>query len=90
MDWYDPVLWGFALLIVFPDRVLDWIAERIGKELNLLHLLLLEAIAISSLVLFSIYLVNHEPRFQWWHPCFYVGACACFRAVWAFIVSLFD
>jgi hypothetical protein len=49
MRWYDPTILGFAAVVVFPDYVLEWLPDQTGNVFTLLHLLLLEALAVLGL-----------------------------------------
>ncbi len=40
---------GLGLVIIHPDRVLDWLADQTGRIYRLRHLIILELMAIAAL-----------------------------------------
>lgn len=88
-DWYDPILIGLAALIVYPDVVLNWIGDRIGRTFGWIHLVLLEVAAIGSMIGLTAWLMPQYPRLQWWYPLLFVGVFATFRALRWLINQLF-
>ena len=44
-------------LIVFPDKILDWIADKTGRSLTRFHIVIIEVLAIGLLVLMMIFIL---------------------------------
>jgi hypothetical protein len=78
MDWFDPILLGFAALIVFPDYFLNWLSDTTGKAFNLLHLIALEVMALAGLTVFMVLVMPHKPKLLWWHPAVFVSVLTGF------------
>jgi hypothetical protein len=81
IHWYDLVFIGLAAAIVYPDRILEWLSEQTGRAWGLLHLILVEAIAIGLMIAAMILLMPIYPRLEWWHPLFHVGMLAGIRTL---------
>ena len=80
-NWYDIVLIGLAAVIVYPDKVLDWLAERVGRELGWFHLILIEVVAAALMTITMVLLMPVYPNLAWWYPVFAVFAIATFRFI---------
>ena len=87
--WYDIILVGLAAIIVYPDKVLEWLSERTGRELGWLHLILIEVVAIGLTVIAMVLLMPAYPKLEWWYPILFVGMLALFRIVIWFIKQMF-
>jgi hypothetical protein len=79
--WYDLIIGALAAVIVYPDRVLDWIGERTGRAFNWRHVLLLQAIAVTLMVVVMAFLMPAYPRLHWWYPVLLVGILVLFRGI---------
>lgn len=88
--WYDILLVGLAAMIVYPDKVLEWLGERTGRELGWLHLILIEFVAIGLMVIAMILLMPVYARLEWWYPIIFVGLLTVLRTVMWSIKQMFD
>ena len=79
--WCDISIVGFAGLIVYPDKVLDWVADYSEWDFGWRSVAVLEATAIVLIFLTFELLPPIYPRLQWWQPFFYVGFLGILRAV---------
>lgn len=87
--WYDIIIVGLAAVIVYPDKVLDWIGERTGRVFGWRHVLLLEMIAVSLMVVSMALLMPAYPQLGWFHPLLFIGALTLCRVILWFIAELF-
>jgi inner membrane protein involved in colicin E2 resistance len=87
--WYDIIIVGLAAVIVYPDKVLDWIGEHTGRVFGWRHVVLVEAVAITLMFVAMALLMPAYPRLQWWHPLVFIGILALFRGIMWFIIELF-
>jgi hypothetical protein len=89
LNWYDLVFVGLAFVVVYPDKVAEWLTEHMGIEPGWLPVILIEGAAIALIALATILLMPHHPRLEWWHPAFHVGIVAGVRALHALVTSWF-
>ena len=82
--WYDIIIVGLAAVIVYPDRMLDWIGERTGRAFDWRHVVLVEVLVAAMSLLMPAY-----PRLEWWYPLVFVGILAVFRSIMWFVTDLF-
>jgi hypothetical protein len=87
--WYDIIIVGLAAVIVYPDRLLDWIGERTGRAFGWWHVVLLEVVAASLMFLSMALLMPVYPRLEWWYPVLFVGVLGLLRAAMWFVSELF-
>lgn len=81
LDWYDYVLLGLALVIVYPDKVVGWWNGCTGRAFRWLHVVVLEVFAVALMCAFMLWLMPIYPKLEWWYPVMGVGVIALFRAV---------
>jgi hypothetical protein len=55
----------FAFVIVYPDWTLEWLSRKTGKTYQVKDLILLEAAAVSGMMLVSLCLMSVSRRFTW-------------------------
>jgi len=87
--WYDIIIVGLAAVIVYPDKVLDWIGERTGRVFGWRHVVLIEVVAVALMVVSMALLMPAYPRLDWWYPLLFVGMLALLRGIMWFIAELF-
>jgi hypothetical protein len=90
LHWYDAIIIPLALVIVYPDKVLDWIAEHTSLTSNWLHLVALEVLAGGALVTVMSLLIPHYPRLNWWYPLLFIAMAAMIRFFLWFFTRMFD
>jgi hypothetical protein len=89
LHWYDIILVGIAAIMVYPDKVLDWVSDRTGRRMNWLHLFLLELVGVVLMAAAMSWLMQLYPRLHWWHPIVVVGAVAIIRISMWLVAKLF-
>jgi hypothetical protein len=89
IDWYDIVFLGIAAMMVYPDRILDWLGELTGRTFGGWYLMLIEGIAITLMVGTMLLLMPLYPKLQWWHPLASVGLLAGVRVATWLVVRMF-
>ena len=89
LNWYDVPFIAVATVIVFPDRILDWIGEHTGRVFTLRHIIWLEVLAIGSMMILTTLLAPHYPKIQEWYPLAIVGIMVVFRLIWSLLVGMF-
>ena len=87
--WYDLIFVGLAVLIVYPEKFLDWISDRTGREFGWLHIVLLEIIAVGFIIFAMALLMPAYPKLVWWYPLLLIGALALVRGIRWFVIELF-
>lgn len=89
IHWYDLVFFALAAVVVYPDKVLDWIGGKTGRAFGWVHLVLLEVVAIAAIATAVSVLMPIYPKLQWWMPLVDVGLLAVFRAISWILVEMF-
>ena len=87
--WYDLVIVALAAVIVYPDKVLDWIGERTGRFFGWRHVVLVELIAVALMFATMALLMPAYPRLQWWDPLLFVGVLGLLRAIMWCVTKFF-
>ncbi len=87
--WYDLIIVALAAVIVYPDRVLDWIGERTGRAFGWRHVVLVEVVAVALTFVVMALLMPAYPRLQWWYPLLFAGILGLFRGIKWCITELF-
>lgn len=80
-NWYDFLIVGLAAVMVYPDKLLDWLGERTGRVFGWRHVALLEILAIGSMVALMTFLLSAYPNLSWWKPLLAVSALAAVRVL---------
>lgn len=88
-EWYDFMLIGLAALIVYPDKILEWLSTCTGRALGWGHLILIEVVAIVLMIAVMLWLLPLYPKLEWWRPLLFVGMVAAFRLILWLITNLF-
>jgi hypothetical protein len=88
-NWYDIIFLGLAAVIVYPDKVLEWIDDQTGKVFDWRHLVWLESIAVVLGIVAMTLLMPVYPVLQWWYPLPFVGIFALFRGIMWVVLELF-
>ncbi len=86
---YDVVLFPLAAAAVYPDYVVEWIAEQFGKPANWLHAIGAEILILGLTVLAMYWLMPLFPDLEWWFSLIPIGLLAIFRGLKRFITDLF-
>ena len=89
LHWYEFIIIGLAAVIVYPDKVLDWIGDRTGRAFDWRHVLLFEGIAVALMFAAMALLMPVYPRLHWWQPLFFTGVLALLRFIMWCVVRLF-
>ncbi|MBI5773287.1 MAG: hypothetical protein HZA89_06035 [Verrucomicrobia bacterium] len=89
LSWYDLIIFGLSIMIVFPDKVLNWIGERTGKAFGWWHIVLLEIIAVGLLIIAMTLLMPIYPKLYWWYPLLCIGVSGVIRMLMWFISEMF-
>lgn len=71
--WYDFVLFPLALVIVYPDRILEWVSARRGKVCGWGCRIGLELVAVSLMVGGTFFLKGAYPKMDWFPPVLLVA-----------------
>ena len=89
-NWYDVIIVALAVVIVYPDKVLDWIGERTGYAFDWRHILVLEGITVGLMMAAMALLMPMYPRLHWWEPLLFTGFFALLRFFMWCVARLFD
>ena len=88
-NWYEYLILGLAAAIVYPDKILDWIAERAGRAFDWRHIVWLEAIAIITTIVAMMLLMPIYPPLRWWAPFLFVAVFVVFRCIMWLVLEMF-
>ena len=80
------VVCGFV--IVYPDRMLDWLSGRTGKVYGFRHIVYIEACGVPVLCVFHWITISTTSRISEWAPLLAVGFVATFRVLAWMITEL--
>jgi hypothetical protein len=87
--WYYYLLLGLAAMIVYPDKILDELSDRTGREFGWQYVLVLEAVAIGLMIVAMHLLTPRYPKLTWWLPVLFVGGIAAIRFLMWRVVRMF-
>ena len=87
--WYDIIVVGLAAVIAYPDKVLDWISDRTGREFGGRHIVWLEIIAVGFMVIAMMLLIPVYPKLDWWYPLLIIGAGGLVRGIQWLVIEFF-
>jgi hypothetical protein len=87
--WYDFIIFGLAAVIVYLDKVLDWISDRTGRMSGRWHIVHLEAVGIACMLGAMALLMPAYPRLQWWDPLPSVWILGFVRGILWFVARFF-
>jgi hypothetical protein len=87
--WYDFIIVGLAAVIVYPDKVLDWIGDRTGGVFGFRHVVYIEVVAIGLMFVVMTLLMPVYPKLEWWYPLLYVGLLGLFRFFMSIVIGMF-
>jgi len=79
---------GVAAAIVYPDKILNWLSDRINFEYSLWHIILVEIIAITVIIRAYIKLILVFSDLSWWLPLFAIGLLSIMRFLQWFIQEI--
>jgi hypothetical protein len=80
-SWYGWMFLGLAVLIIFPDEALD----SIRLTFDWRHLIWLEVVLISIIIVAMIILKRFYPELRWFLPLIAIGFVAVIRGIILFI-----
>ena len=80
-NWYDFFIFALAAIVVYPDKLLDWLGERTGQVFGWRHVALLKVFAIGSMIALMMLLLSADPSLRWWQPLIAVSALAVVRGI---------
>lgn len=89
LHWYDLILLLMAVLIIYPDKVAEWIGDAIGRELNWAHAILIASLGICGGAGAMLWLMPMYPELKWMNFGLIVGALGLFRALMRLVVGMF-
>ena len=89
-EWYGWIFFLLAIMVVYADKLLDWVSDGTGWVWRLRHFLVFEVVTIGAIVLTTILLTPHYPKLQWWHPLIYIAMIGLFRVIHRLVVKLFN
>ncbi|MBN9690472.1 MAG: hypothetical protein J0M24_09540 [Verrucomicrobia bacterium] len=87
LEWYEVLLLGLAAVVVYPDKVLEWIGEWTGWSLGFRHLIYLEMVALGLIVLAMSLLMPAYPQLAWWKPILMIGFLGVVRLIVSWVTS---
>lgn len=94
LHWYDLIMVGLAVAVVYPDRVLVWLGQARGRPFEKWHIIVFEPVVISVMIVAMALLRPICPSMDWVDILIYVGAIGLVRFIYWFgaavIRSLFD
>lgn len=94
LHWYDLIMVGLAVAVVYPDQVLIWIGRARGRPFEKWHILLFEPVAVGVMIAAMALLRPIFPSMDWIDIFIYVGAIGFVRFIYwfggAIIRGLFD
>lgn len=76
-------------MIVYPDKVLEWIGERTGRGFGLRHVVYVVVVAITLMFIVMTLLMPVYPKLQWWYPLLSVGVLGVCRFIMSIVTSMF-
>ena len=90
IHWHDVAFVPLAAIVVYPDRVLDWIGARTGRHFTWVHVVLLIVVTLLVMVALDLFLLRICPRFDWWMPILVTGLMGVFRAACRVVEGMFS
>lgn len=90
MHFYHVVLFFLAAMIVFPDKILEEIEERIEKSFGLWPLILSELCYVAAALALTFHLKAMGPALSWWEPVLLIGFWLVMRGVYSLVSNLLD
>jgi hypothetical protein len=82
LDWYDLIIFGLAILIVYPDQTLLWIGRKSRHVFHGWHVILLEAVAVVLMIASMVLLRLIYAKLDWWDMLIYVLAVGGVRFIY--------
>ena len=94
LHWYDLIMVGLAVAVIYPDRVLVWLGQFRRRPFKKWHIILFELVVVSVMVIAMELLKPIFPTMDWMDILIDIGAIALARFIlWfggAVICGLFD
>ena len=89
LPWYWYVLCAPAAMIVFPDKTLAGLGERLGRDFGLRHLLWLEGALLIVMTMSMVLVLHWYPDEAWFLPLVLIMGILLIRGVcWAVLYLL--
>ena len=83
-QWFDLIFIGLAAVVVYPDKLLNWLGERTRRTFGWRDVVLVEMLAIGTCAAFIALFSTPDSALKWGRFLVAVGALATIRAVrWA-------
>jgi hypothetical protein len=80
LNWYNLIMIGLALAIIYPDQVLFWINHQTGRAFTSKVIILLEATAIILMaVAINMFMPIYPTKVAWSDMPIYIGVASCVR-----------
>jgi hypothetical protein len=81
LDWYDLIILGLAILIVYPDQILLWMGKKSRHVFHGWHVILFEVVAVVLMIVSMVLLRSIYAKLEWWDMLIcvvVVGGVRCF------------
>ena len=72
-----------AFLVVFPDKVLEWLGEKLEWEITWIHYAIYEILVISLNFIIAELWHNFDPRINAWFPIIGITLCLFLRSLFS-------
>jgi hypothetical protein len=79
--WYFFLFAALTGMIVYPDKVLEWFGERVGRDFGWLYLIPVVAAGIALMITATVLLMRIYPKLHWWWPVVCVVTAALTRLI---------
>jgi hypothetical protein len=90
MHLYHIILFYFASTIVYPDRIVADISERLRKPLGWRAVILSEFGYLVLMIAMTLHFRAIDPRFSLWEPIFLISFWLVIRLIYSFVCHAFD
>jgi len=87
--WFDLIMFLVAAMFVFPDKVLEWMADRAGREFGWRHIVWLEVIIVVFLIFATTLLMRFYPELTWRYPLALICIAVGIRGIIWIVIALF-
>ena len=88
VHWYDVLIAGISGLAIFPDKILRWFADLIGRRFRWWYLLCLEGTVVLSLVLVMKLLMRVIPQMSWERSLVIIAIVFLLRSIFSLAADL--
>jgi hypothetical protein len=74
LHWYDLIIVGLAIVVVYPDQTLLWIGWKSRHVFCWWHVIVFEVLAIGLMIVAMELLMSSYSTLDWWDMLIYVVA----------------